>query len=143
MAGELAALVVAPAALAPFQFERRWQLRLKPVAVAPEVERPQPVSRLPDEVPLADQDLVRIPPERLAFGAVAPPDRRPTRPQLSTIKILELEDLCYERLCWTGGHHDLCGEGSQFDRRSSRFSVDRGSRHTSIGISSCSSAWRM
>src|SRR4051794_38440372 len=67
---------------------------LQPVAVATEVQRPQLLASLADQVALADQDLVGVPAQRLAFGAIAPAHDRAARPLRSERKILELQDFC-------------------------------------------------
>lgn len=51
---------------------RTAALRLKPVPLSPEVERPELLARLADQIPLAEEDPV-APPNRLAHGPVAPP----------------------------------------------------------------------
>src|SRR5437868_6582505 len=57
----------------------RRSLGLKPVAIPAEMQRAQLLARLTDQIAFADEDLVRIPPQRLALGPVAPAHHRPSR----------------------------------------------------------------
>jgi hypothetical protein len=67
-------------------------LRLKPVAVSPEVQRAQLLAGLANKVAFADQDLVGVPAERFALRAVAPARDRAPRAARSEREILEAQD---------------------------------------------------
>src|SRR3954471_6899471 len=78
---------------------------LKPVAVAPEVQRAQLLARLSDQVAFADQDLVGIPRQRLALAAVAPARDRAASAARPKREILEAHDFGDGRAAVVGGGH--------------------------------------
>src|SRR4051812_11070997 len=51
---------------------RRDRLRPRPVAVAAETQQPQLLTRLADQLRLADVNLDGVPAQRLALGPIAP-----------------------------------------------------------------------
>ena len=71
---------------------RTTALRLKPALLSAEVQRPELLARLADQIPLADEDPT-APPNRLAHRPVAPPGNGAATAGGAEGQVLEAHDL--------------------------------------------------